>query len=222
MTGDCKHFDLHLCRWHGLEEALDFVQSGFTPIAGEITFSEQSKKYNKTDTVGFVRDHIKGKTTALTAFQIDVDDLTNIEAWSEILASSPEASIFCIAFHESKLDIQTSAERFWKVLLAVLYCNNKDKTLSIRTTCDHESYEHAGHQLNVVDWSFTKNEHKRYRNVQNPGKIKEFRLPVFCPLDYSFMFYTAPIWDEVDIDRISIKGPLVNIFFKIKFFYSDV
>ena len=73
------------------------------------------------DTMGFVRDHITNKTTALTRFNIDITDFTNIEAWFDILANSPEASTFKINFRESKLDIQSFAERYWKVLLAMCY-----------------------------------------------------------------------------------------------------
>ena len=91
----------------------------------------------------------------------------------------------------------------------MFYCNRKDKTVRIRTTCSHhQAYEHARNQLDVVDWSFTKNEYKQYRKIQTPGVINEFELPVFCPLDNSFMFYTAPIWDQVAVDRISIQNEI--------------
>ena len=68
-------------------------------------------------------------------------------------------------------------------------------------------HEHAGYdQLKVADWSFTKYEYQRYKKVQNPGKIKVFELPVLCPLDYSYLFYTAPIWDQVPVDRVTTKS----------------
>ena len=203
LTGDCKYFCLQLSD-RTVNEALDYVQSGFISIVEEITFSETPNTRNKMDTLGFVRDHVKDKTTALTKFHIDVNDFTNIEAWSEILARSPEASTFDINFEQSdlesptQLDIQSFAERFWKVLLAVFYCNSKDKTLSIGGICSH-------YPLKAVDWSFAKNEYKQYRNVQNPGTVKEFELPSFCPYNNSSMFYTAPIWDQVPIDRVTIR-----------------
>ena len=205
LIGDCKYFWLNVSP-DNLEEAIEFLQCGFGSILVDISIVEGYKNPTIMDTMGFVRDHVKDKTTALTAFQIDVNDLTNIEAWSEILANSPEASTFDITFKQSKLDVQTFAERFWKVLLAVFYCNEKDKTLTISDSCVHHDGDgHAGHQLKVADWSFTKNEHKRYRNVQNPGTIKELDLPDLCPLDNSFMSYTAPIWDQVVIDRTTIQ-----------------
>ena len=130
LIGDCKYFFLPVSD-DNLEEAIDFIQSGFIYTVEDISFWESSKKRSKMDTMGFVRDHVKDKTTAVTTFQIDVNDFTNIEAWSEILASCPEASTFEITFKDSKLDVQTLAERFWKVLLAVFHCNEKDKTLII-------------------------------------------------------------------------------------------
>ena len=119
--------------------------------------------------MGFVRDLIKNKTTALTTILINVNDFTNIEALPEILASAPRVSTFEIWFQDSELDVQKMAERYWKVLLAVLYCNNNDKTILIRDTCYHESHG----QRKVADWTFVNNEYKQYRK---PGIIKQFEL----------------------------------------------
>ena len=186
------------------EAELDFVQSGFLGIVEELSFVEDCYSRSKMDTMGFVRDHVKDKTTALTTILMDINDFTNIEALPEILASAPRASTFTIRFEHSELDVQIMAERYWKVLLAVFYCNNNDKTVLIRDTCYHVS--HA--QRNVADWTFTRNEYKRYRNVQNPGKIKELEFQEFCPLNYSDMFYKAPIFDQVAIDHVTV--PIVD------------
>ena len=95
------------------------------------------------------------------------------------------------------------AERYWKVLLAVFYCNSKDKTLVINDWCAHEG-EPNHDQRKVADWSFTKNEYERYKNVQDPGTIKEFVLGDLCTLNYSDLFYNAPFWNQVSIDHITI------------------
>ena len=216
LTRDIKYFWLTVSNTldsnnseETLEKGLDFVQSGFISIVGGIVLEDSLERCNKIDNMGFVRDHIKNKLTVLTTLVIDVNDFTNIEAWFEILASSPEATKFDIIFQQSKLDVQATAERYWKVLLAVFFCNTKDKTLTMYDACDHDHCWGQGRQPTVADWSFTKNEYKRYKKVKDPGIIKEFELPDLCPQDNSFIFYSAPFWksileSEVSIDRIKI------------------
>ena len=97
------------------------------------------------------------------------------------------------------------AEKYLKVLLAVFYCNSKDKTLAICDWCKHEDCD----QRKVVDWSFTKNMYKWYQNVLNPGKIKELELRDLCPKTFSDTFYNAPVWEQVAIDKMTI--PLIDL-----------
>ena len=166
------------------------------------------QKRNKMDVLGFIRDHVKNKTLALTTFRTDINDFTNIEALPELLASTPEATTFEISFQLSELDVQIMAEKYWKVLLAVIYCNTKDKILTICNRCAHDRYEHRD-QRKVVDWSFTKNEYKRYKNVQHPGRIRKLDLQNLYSQSYSDTFYNAPVWEQVAIDHMII--PLFDL-----------
>ena len=93
------------------------------------------------------------------------------------------------------------AEKYWKVLLAVIFCNTKDKNLTIYNWCAHEDHDHR----KVVDWSFTKNEYKQYQNVANPGTVIKFVLVNSRSKSYSDTFYNAPIWKQVAIEHMTIS-----------------
>ena len=85
--------------------------------------------------MGFVQAHVKYNVTALKEMDINISEKTNIEALADILANSPQASSFKIAFNfldeNSILDVQQLAENCWKVLLSVFYCNTIAKTVRI-------------------------------------------------------------------------------------------
>ena len=164
------------------------------------------------DIMGFIRDHVKHSFTALKEFNITINDKTNIEALAEILARSPKASSFTLTFPKSSFGVQKMAETCWKVLLSIFYCNTNDKTVMI---CLEGTEENDDVQLENLDWSFAKEaKYKQYRNVQNPGTVKELEFAVHS---YPQVFYTAPIWNHLSIEHLttplvySFEGQLSNI-----------
>ena len=105
----------------------------------EIRFeNEDDQTPRKADTIGFVRDHVKNKTTALETIHIYINDNTNCEAFCELLANSPEASTFLIVFCPSELDVQDASKRYWTIYQSVLFCNSNDKNLTFDHGCCQE------------------------------------------------------------------------------------
>ena len=153
------------------------VQNGFLSIVGRIHLGAEltyvkgvgMQRSSNMDHMKFVRACIKNNVTAINKFTIEVDEHTNIEALTEILAMSPSASTFTLDFHAqyrpSTLSVQKQAELFWKVLHIVFYCNAEDKTVNIS--------DFNLQKTKPVDWSFIRKPmYQHCQTVPKPGTVK--------------------------------------------------
>ena len=197
----------------------DFIRNGFLSGMETIMIGVYKIK-EETDHMGFVRDHIKNNVTALKVFDIEVCDNTNIDALIDILSVSPNAWSFSLSFFTPKLTSQQAVERYWKIILAVIYCNANKKTISVRTygyfmdekikrTFSEEYASSLDNEDVSLDWSFIeKPEYNKYRKVQAPGIVENFNFCGHAREKNWKLFFTAPIWSQLSIENLTC--PLVS------------
>ena len=181
----------------------DLIKNGFLSGVERIVLSGDSK-VEEIDQIRFARDHVKNNITALKVVDIQVHNNINVEALADLLAVSPKVWSINLKFYTTT-SIQRLAHNYWKILLAILYCNANSKTISIYDegvgngpTC-HERPE----------WSFIKKaDFKQYRNLQAPGKVESFNFCGHMRRSYWEVFFTAPVWSQLSIE--SLTCPLVN------------
>ena len=186
LLDGCRDISIRTCS----EKYRGLVESGFLSALKLIRIGEDFGNLSmreKMDHMDFVRSHVNYKETALTKFDIQIVENTNIEAFVELLAMSPNASTFTLEFHDSSLGAQQRAEQYWKVLLSVFYCNANEKTITI-DYCDQN-------RPTSPDWSFVNDsKYKRYKVSDTPGIIKN--LTIQRRPSSKGLFKTGPDWSH--------------------------